>query len=133
MIITLLANSKFILLGIISAVAAGILAAIFLLFPTSVTSGEYGLMVDPTKEKQSLFIMARVSIENTGTLPLTNVRVNFGDGDILSLGILKPGQNIIVSPPSGNSLQYVIVTSDEDIYVSKAYREPIPMPGMMGS
>ena len=126
-------DSKFIAVICISAGIAGILAAIFLLFPTSVTSGEYGIMVDPTKEKQSLFIMARVSIENTGALPLPNVRVNFGDGDILSLGILKPGQNIIVSPPSGNSLQYVIVTSDEDIYVSKAYREPIPMPGMMGS
>ena len=128
-----MADSKFIAIIGISAGVAGILAVIFLLFPTSVTSGEYGLMVDPTKEKQSLFIMARVSIENTGTLPLTNVRVNFGDGDILPLGTLKPGQNIIVSPPAGNSLQYVIVTANEDIYVSKAYREPIPMPGMMGS
>ncbi len=128
-----MADSKFIAVIGISAGVAGILAVIFLLFPTSVTSGEYGLMVDPTKEKQSLFIMARVSIENTGTLPLTNVRVNFGDGEILPLGTLKPGQNIIVSPPAGNSLQYVIVTANEDIYVSKAYREPIPMPGMMGS
>ena len=128
-----MADSKFIAVIGISAGVAGILAAIFLLFPTSVTSGEYGLMVDPTKEKQSLFIMARGSIENTGTLPLTNVRVNFGDGEILPLGTLKPGQNIIVSPPAGNSLQYVIVTANEDIYVSKAYREPIPMPGMMGS
>ena len=128
-----MADSKFIAVIGISAGVAGILAAIFLLFPTSVTSGEYGLMVDPTKEIQSLFIMARVSIENTGTLPLTNVRVNFGDGEILPLGTLKPGQNIIVSPPAGNSLQYVIVTANEDIYVSKAYREPIPMPGMMGS
>ena len=133
MIITLLTNSKFILLGIISAVVAGVLAVIFLLFPTSTTFGEYGLMVDPTKEKQSLFIIARVSIANTGSLPLTNVRINFGDGQILPLGTLKPGQDIIVSPPDGNSLQYVIVTADGDIYVSKAYREPIPMPGMMGS
>ena len=128
-----MADSKFIAVIGISAGVAGILAAIFLLFPTSVTSGEYGLMFDPTKEKQSLFIMARVSIVNTGTLPLTNVRVNFGDCEILPLGTLKPGQNIIVSPPAGNSLQYVIVTANEDIYVSKAYREPIPMPGMMGS
>ena len=90
-------------------------------------------MVDPTKEKQSLFIMARVSIENTGSLPLTNVRVNFGEGEILSLGTLKPGQDIIVSPPAGNSLQYVIVTANEGIYVSKVYRVPIAMPGMMGS
>ena len=129
----ILVDSKFITVIGISVGAVGILAAVFLLFPTNVSSGEYGIMVDPTKEKQSLFIMARVSIENTGTLPLTNVRVNFGDGEILSLGTLTPGQNIIVSPPAGNSLQYVIVTSDEDIYVSKAYREPIPMPGMMGS
>tara|TARA_B110000014_G_C20035481_1_gene537913 strand:- start:101 stop:487 length:387 start_codon:yes stop_codon:yes gene_type:complete len=128
-----LVDSKFVALIGISAGIAGILSAVFFLFPTSVTSGEYGIMVDPTKEKQSLFIMARVSIENTGALPLTNVRVNFGDGEILTLGTLKPGQNIIVSPPAGNSLQYVIVTTDEDIYVSKAYREPIPMPGMMGS
>ena len=128
-----MSNSKFIVIIAISAGAAGILAAVFLLFPTNTTSGEYGIMVAPTKEKQSLFIMARVSIENTGTLPLTNVRVNFGDGEILALGTLKPGQDIIVSPPAGNSLQYVIVTSDEDIYVSKVYREPIAMPGMMGS
>ena len=128
-----MSNSKFIVIIAISAGAAGILAAVFLLFTTNTTSGEYGIMVDPTKEKQSLFIMARVSIENTGTLPLTNVRVNFGDGEILALGTLKPGQDIIVSPPAGNSLQYVIVTSDEDIYVSKVYREPIAMPGMMGS
>ena len=133
MVDSILVDSKFAAVICISGGVAGILAAIFFLFPTSVSSGEYGIMVDPTKEKQSLFIMARVSIENTGTLPLTNVRVNFGEGDILPLGTLKPGQNIIVSPPSGNSLQYVIVTTDEDIYVSKVYREPIAMPGMMGS
>ena len=126
-------NSKFIFIIAISVSISGIIAAVFLLFPTSTTSGEYGIMVDPTKEKQSLFIMARVSIENTGTLPLTNVRVNFGEGEILALGTLKAGQIIIVSPPAGNSLQYVIVTSDEGIYVSKVYREPIAMPGMMGS
>ena len=128
-----MSNSKFIVIIAISIAASGIFAAIFFLFPTGVSSGEYGIMVDPTKEKQSLFIMARVSIENTGSLPLTNVRVNFGEGEILSLGTLKPGQDIIVSPPAGNSLQYVIVTANEGIYVSKVYREPISMPGMMGS
>ena len=78
--------------GSIAAVVAGILVAVFTLIPTSTISGEYGIMVDPTKEKQTLFIMARVAIENTGTLPLTNVEVNYGDGDIDYLGTLKPGQ-----------------------------------------
>ena len=119
--------------GAIGAVVAGIVIAVFVLFQTSTISGEYGIMVDPTKEKQSLFIMARVTVENTGTLPLTNVEVNYGEGDIDYLGTLKPGQSVILSPPQGNSLQYVIVKADGDIYVSKAYREPIAMPGMMGS
>ncbi len=126
-------DSKFITAICISAGISGILAAIFLLFPTSVTSGEYSIMVDPTKEKQSLFIMARVSIQNTGTGELTNVQINYGEGDKDYLGTLKPGQLIIVSPPQGNSLQYVIVSAEPDIYVSKVYREPIGMPGMMGS
>ena len=118
---------------VIVAVAIGIIIAVFTLFPTTTVSGEYGIMVDPTKEKQSLFIMARVTVENTGSIPLTNVEVNYGDGDIDYLGTLKPGQSIILSPPQGNSLQYVIVKADGDVYVSKAYREPIAMPGMMGS
>ena len=119
--------------GTIGAVAIGIIIAVFTLFPTTTVSGEYGIMVDPTKEKQSLFIMARVTVENTGSIPLTNVEVNYGDGDIDYLGTLKPGQSMILSPPQGNSLQYVIVKADGDVYVSKAYREPIAMPGMMGS
>ena len=108
---------------------------IFVLFftPNGLTQEEYSLSVDPTKEKQTLFIMARVSLENTGTKPLTNVNIDFGDGDRTYLGTLKPGQFVIISPPQGNSLQYVIVTSAEGIYVSKVYRLPVAMPGMMGS
>ena len=113
--------------GSIAAVTIGIVVVVFVLFPTSTVFGEYGIMVDPTKEKQTLFVMARVAIENTGTLPLTNVEVNYGDGDIDYLGTLKPGQYVILSPPQGNSLQYVIVKADGDVYVIKAYREPIAM------
>ena len=32
-----------------------------------------------------------------------------------------------------NPLQYVIVTADGGIHIFKAYREPVAMPGMMGS
>jgi len=46
---------------------------------------------------------------------------------------LKPGKTIILSPPDGNSLQFVRVTADGNVDVYKAYREPIAMPGMMGS
>ena len=77
--------------------------------------------------------MARVTIQNTGNQPLTNVRANFGGGDIQELGTLKPGQKIIVSPPHDNEMEFVMVTADEGIFVNKAYRIPVKMPGMMGS
>ena len=115
------------------AAAIGIAAFFLISTPAGLIQEEYSLSVDPTKEKQSLFIMARVSLENTGSKPLTNVELNFGEGDKIYLGTLKPGQSEIISPPQGNSLQYVIVTSNEGVYVSKVYREPIAMPGMMGS
>ena len=116
-------------LAVISAVI------ILLAFPSPTTYNESGhsIMVDPTKEKQSLFVLARVTVQNTGSQPLTNLVVDYGDGDKDFLGELNPGQTIILSPPGDNSLQYVIITTDEGIHVFKAYREPVAMPGMMGS
>jgi len=91
----------------------------------------YSISVDPTKEKQSLFIMTRVSIQNIGIAPLTNVEINYGDDTKDYLGTLESVQLVIVSPLQDNPLQYVILTTAENIYISMAYREPIAMPGMM--
>ena len=106
---------------------------IYSAFPTPTTFDNHSIMVDPTVEKQSLFTIARVTIQNTGTSQLTNLTINYGDNDIDSIGTLDPGKTIILSPPQGNSLQYVIVTADGDVHIFKAYREPVAMPGMMGS
>ena len=99
----------------------------------SVSTQEYDIFVDPIIDKQSLFVMGRVTIQNTGSQPLTNVHVNFGAGDTLELGMLKAGQKIIVSPPSENPMEFVMVSADNDVFVSKAYREMPKMVGMMGS
>ncbi len=98
-----------------------------------ISSEEYAIFVDPFKDEQDLFVMARVTIQNVGNEPLTNVRANFGGGDIQELGTLTPGQKIIISPPPDNAMEFVMVTADEGIFVSKAYRIPTKMPGMMGS
>ena len=106
---------------------------IYSAFPTPTTFDNHSIMVDPTVEKQSLFTIARVTIQNTGTSQLTNLTINYGDNDIDFIGTLDPSKTIILSPPQGNSLQYVIVTADGDVHIFKAYREPVAMPGMMGS
>ena len=110
-----------------------IILVITMAFPGSTITSDNSILVDPTKEKQSLFVIARVMIQNTGNQPLTNITIDYGDGDKDFISILKPGKTIILSPPDGNSLQFVRVTADGNVNVYKAYREPIAMPGMMGS
>lgn len=121
-------------------IAAGIcgIAVMIVIFGTdalklSVSTEDYDIFVDPILDKQSLFVMGRVTIQNTGSQPLTNVHVNFGSGDTLELGTLGVGQKIIVSPPPENPMEFVMVSADNDVFVSKAFREMPKMVGMMGS
>lgn len=119
-------------------VGVGVIAILSIVVGLSVSKGviaseEYELSVDPFKDEQDLFVMARVTIQNVGNKPLTNVRANFGGGDIQELGTLTPGQKIIISPPPDNEMEFVMVTADEGILVNKVYRTPPKMPGMMGS
>ena len=123
-----------ILLGVGGAVIAALVVVVgFSVSKGVIASEEYDLFVDPFKDEQDLFIMARVTIQNIGNRPLTNVKANFGGGDIQELGTLTPGQKIIISPPPDNAMEYVQVTADEGILINKAYRVPTKMPGMMGS
>ena len=126
--------SKNILVGCgIGGAAVIIILVVTMAFPGSTTTSDSSILVDPTKEKQSLFILARVMIQNTGNNPLTNITIDYGGGDKDFIPTLKSGKTIILSPPDGNSLQFVRVTADGGIDVYKAYREPVAMPGMMGS
>ena len=126
--------SKNILVGCgIGGAAAIIILVVTMAFPGSITTSDSSILVDPTKEKQKLFILARVMIQNTGNHPLTNITIDYGGGDKDFIPTLKSGKTIILSPPDGNSLQFVRVTADGGIDIYKAYREPVAMPGMMGS
>ena len=131
---TSISSQKNILIGCgTGGAAAIIILVISMAFPVSTTTPDNSILVDPTKEKQTLFVLARVTIQNTGNQPLTNITIDYGNGDRDFIPILKPGKTLIMSPPEGNSLQFVRVTADGNIDVYKAYREPIAMPGMMGS
>ncbi len=99
----------------------------------SIPTEEYSIFVDPILDKQSLFVMGRVTVQNTGSQSLTNIHVNFGAGDTLDIKTLKAGQKIILSPPPDNPMEFVMISADNDIFVSKAYREMPKMVGMMGS
>lgn len=122
------------LLGV-GVAAIGAMAVIFgadVLKMTASTQA-HDIFVDPLLDRQSLFVMGRVTIQNTGYEPLTNVHVDFGAGDTLRLGTLGQGQRVMVSPPPENPMEFVMVSADDGVFVSKAYREMPKMVGMMGS
>jgi len=127
-------NNYTILIG--AGIGAIVIIALVIILDISkvvIATQDYDIYVDPLIDRQSLFVVARVIIQNTGSQPLTNVKVNFGGGDTLELGTLDAGEKVILSPPVENELKFVQVTADPDIFVSKAYRSPPKMVGMMGS
>ena len=111
-----------------------IVLVIFVIVNNNIFSNkkDFSLDIDALKEQQSLFTHTRVTITNTGKQPLTNIKVNYGN-KIETVSLLEPGQSYPLSPPAGSKLQRIIVTSDQGINITKEYRTPISMPGMMGS
>lgn len=111
-----------------------IVLVIFVILNNNIFSNknDFALDIDALKEQQSLFTHTRVTITNTGKQPLTNIKVNYGN-KIETVSLLEPGQSYPLSPPAGSNLQRIIVTSDQGINITKEYRTPISMPGMMGS
>jgi hypothetical protein len=93
---------------------------------------DYSIDVDAMKDEQSLFVNARITITNTGREPLTNVVVNYGNHSEV-VKTINPGEKIYLSPPEGSRLDKVEVTANEGINISKEYRRPIKLPGMIGS
>ena len=126
-------NYTILIIGIVAGI--GVMVAVIGsdFVKMSVPIKDYEIFVDPIIDRQNLFDIGRVTIQNTGSKTLTNIHVNFGDGDVLDLKILEPGDKILLSPPSENSMEYVQVTADNNVFVSKAYRTPPKMVGMMGS
>ena len=120
-----------ILVGIGAGITVAIIAVVMMMqAPTE----KYSISLDPFIDPQILVTNSHVTVQNTGQEPLTNVRVDYGDGskpDILP--ILNPGEKVILSPPTDNSLQSVTVTTDQGISVTKPYRSAPKMVGMMGS
>ena len=124
--------------SIILAIGIAVIGVMVIVFgmdilKLSISTQEYNIFVDPILDKQSLFVMGRVTIQNTGSQPLTNIHVNFGAGDTLDIRTLKVGQKIIISPPPENPMEFVMISADNGVFVNKAYREMPKMVGMMGS
>jgi hypothetical protein len=114
--------------AVISLAAAIITILIISIMPTK----DYSIEVDAMKDEQSLFVNARIVLTNTGRQPLTDVVVYYGNRSEV-IKMINPGEKIYLSPPEGSRLDVVGITTNEGVNMTKEYRKPIKLPGMMGS
>src|SRR5205085_9587210 len=102
---------------------ASTVVAILLLFSVfAIATKNYAIDIDPIKDNQNLFNTARVTVTNTGKMPLTNIMVNYGGGGsnaIERLALLSPGEKVLLSPPENSPLQSVTVRADHGLSVTK--------------
>ena len=118
-----------VIIGVV-IVSSGLLIVVY---GFNIFSEDYNLDLDPLKDEQNLFSTARVALSNTGKLPLTNVVINYGGQSTESIESISPGQKLLLSPPENVPLDFVTVTTSEGLNLTKTYRTPIKIPGMMGS
>jgi hypothetical protein len=84
----------------------------------------------------SIPIMSSANDITTANSGAPNIIVNYGGSGnhaIEKLVSLSPGEKVLLSPPENSALQSVTVTADHGLSVTKAYRIPLKIPGMMGS
>jgi hypothetical protein len=118
-----------VIIGVIIA-SSGVLIAVY---GFNIFSPDYNIEIDPLKDEQNLFSTARVALSNTGKLPVTNIVINYDGQMTESVELISPGQKLLLSPPQNVPLDFVTVTTSEGLNLTKMYRTPIKLPGMMGS
>jgi len=96
---------------------AAVAITVILLFVINVNTQPYSLSVEPRTEMvMGVGTMTRVYIKNTGSEPLTNIKLNWGSTSD-NLPMLNPGEQVMFSPPSSATM--VTVTADNGINIMK--------------
>ncbi len=101
----------------------------------SIPTRNYSLEIDALKDPESLLVNSRVVLKNSGTQPLNDIIIVYDNNMKLDekINTIKPGETMIISPPSGASLNTVNIKTKEGIDIKKEFRSPIKLPGMIGS
>jgi hypothetical protein len=94
----------------------------------------YSLEIDAIKDKTDISgTFYRVKVINSGTNPLTGLKVNLGKSDIQNMDLLEPGQSFFFYPKPETNTSIVKVTTTEGIEKESNYRSPLKGIGLPGS
>ena len=94
----------------------------------------YSLEIDAIKDTTDISgTFYRVKVTNSGTNPLTGLKVSLGKGDIQNMNLLEPGQSFFFYPKPETNTSIVKVTTTEGIEKESNYRSPLKGLGLPGS
>lgn len=94
----------------------------------------YSLEIDAIKDTTDISgTFYRVKVTNSGTNPLTGLKVSLGKGDIQNMNLLEPGQSFFFYPKPETNTSIVKVTTTEGIEKESNYRSPLKGIGLPGS
>ncbi|MDE1725169.1 MAG: hypothetical protein KGH76_04650 [Thaumarchaeota archaeon] len=105
---------------IYGAIGGGVAVAIavIVIFAIHPATEQYALTVEPRTEMvMGVGNVVRIYVQNTGSSPLTNVKIDYGTTSD-TLPVLNPGEHPMFSPPEGTKM--VTVTNDQGITVTKS-------------
>ncbi|MDE1765564.1 MAG: hypothetical protein KGI27_04710 [Thaumarchaeota archaeon] len=111
---------KYLVRGAIGGGATVVIAVVLILTLHSPAS-QYSLYVDARTESGDGTTDSHLTMINTGTQPLTNLKMTYDVGKPDTLPILNPGDRVILSPPT--SSHSVIITDDQGLTVTKPFQQ----------
>ncbi|MDE1728992.1 MAG: hypothetical protein KGH81_07445 [Thaumarchaeota archaeon] len=111
---------KSLVTGAIGGGAAVVIATVLLLTFHGPTS-QYSLYVDARTESGDGMSESHLTILNSGSSQLTNVKATYDGGQIDKIPVLNPGDRVILSPPTTSKA--VTVTDDQGVTVTKSFSQ----------
>ncbi|WP_101009438.1 hypothetical protein [Nitrosotalea sinensis] len=102
------------------AIGGGAAVVIVFLFVFNGSTSQYSLYVDARTESGDGVSESHVTLLNSGSSALTNLKINYGNYTD-KIPILKPGERVILSPPSSSTT--VTVTDDQGITIKKPFQQ----------
>lgn len=112
---------KPITIGAIGGGAAVAIAIVVMFVFQSAPTTQYSLYVDARTESGDGLSESHVTIINTGSAPLTNLKMVYDTGAPDKIPLLNPKDKMILSPPS--SAKTVTITTDQGYTVTKSFEQ----------
>ncbi|MGI0072291.1 MAG: hypothetical protein ACREA3_00555 [Nitrosotalea sp.] len=100
---------------------AAVVVAVIVIFIFAVPTQQYALYVDARTESGDGTTDSHLTIKNTGSQALTNLKIVYDTGKPDMIPVLNPGEMIVLSPPATSTT--VTITDSQGLTVTKPFSQ----------